>query len=113
MIAINDGVRSVAFSLRRQPLIGSTQPIRVRLDAFETVAHTLNDKRLVAWVKLQLIAEDVERFKTKASTATVAGTVTLQEEYDILQTRFERWRYSMGYNTLNGKHLIPLRRHAR
>lgn len=83
--------------------------MRRGLDAFDKNSVNDNDKRLVAWVRLQMIAEGVEalRIKVHASLALPgadAASPVDQHTISSLESRFGRWR-DAAQPVLNGKGL--------
>jgi hypothetical protein len=87
--------------------------MRKGLDAFEENSVQDNDKRLVAWVRLQMIAEEVETLRIKVSLAprlhTRADPSSLVDQHSILSlgSRFGKWRDDFQ-PVLNGKLLYRL-----
>lgn len=81
--------------------------MRKGLDAFDKNSVNDNDKRLVAWVRLQMIAEGVEALRIKVSLAQPgADAASLVDQHTIssLESRFGRWR-DAAQPVLNGKGL--------
>lgn len=75
-----------------------TESTRNGVDVFEKNSVLDNDKRLAAWVRLQMIAEEVEALRVKASLAAKvqgeadpSGLVD-QHTLSSLESRFSRWR---------------------
>ncbi|KAL7924582.1 hypothetical protein ACQKWADRAFT_287024 [Trichoderma austrokoningii] len=89
---------TAAVSLRRPMPLVWTESMRNGVDVFEKNSVLDNDKRLVAWVRLQMIAEEVEALRVKASSAAKAqGEADLsglvdQQTLSSLESRFSRWR---------------------
>ncbi|KAM6485733.1 hypothetical protein HDV62DRAFT_259346 [Trichoderma sp. SZMC 28011] len=95
-----------AVSLRRPMSMVWTESMRRGLDAFDKNSVNDNDKRLVAWVRLQMIAEGVEalRIKVHASLALPgadAASPVDQHTISSLESRFGRWR-DAAQPVLNG-----------
>lgn len=90
-----------------------TESMRNGVDAFDKNSVLDNDKRLAAWVKLQMIAEEVETLRTKASLAVkVQGEVNPsglidQPTLSSLESRFSRWRDDSQL-VFNGKRPLVL-----
>ena len=77
------------------------------LDLFEQNTTHINDKRLVAWVKLQIIAEEVEavRVKLQESAEKPACHVSNAMNQDLVRTLEDRlgaWRYT-SQAVMNGE----------
>ncbi|EHK17885.1 uncharacterized protein TRIVIDRAFT_204829 [Trichoderma virens Gv29-8] len=98
-----------AVSLRRPMSIIWTESMRKCLDAFDRNSVNDNDKRLVAWVRLQMIAEGVETLRIKASLTppgAEAASPVDQHTVSSLESHFGGWR-DAAQPVLNG----PLRMH--
>ncbi|KAL7955029.1 hypothetical protein V8C34DRAFT_292710 [Trichoderma compactum] len=84
-----------AVSLRRPMSVIWTESMRKGLDAFDKNCVHDNDRRLVAWVRLQMIAEGVEALRIKSSLAPPgadAASPVDQHTISSLESRFGRWR---------------------
>ncbi|KAL7932884.1 hypothetical protein V8C35DRAFT_305731 [Trichoderma chlorosporum] len=84
-----------AVSLRRPMSMVWTESMRKGLDAFDKNGVHDNDKRLVAWVRLQMMAEAVETLRIKVSSAQPGADVASpadQHTISSLESRFGRWR---------------------
>ncbi|KKO96461.1 hypothetical protein THAR02_11438 [Trichoderma harzianum] len=95
-----------AVSLRRPMSMVWTDGMRKGLDAFDKNSVNDNDKRLVAWVRLQMIAEGVEALRLKvqvslAQPGTDAASPVDQRTISSLEGRFARWR-DAAQPVLNG-----------
>ncbi|UJO25260.1 uncharacterized protein CLAFUR5_14574 [Fulvia fulva] len=95
---------SVAISLRRDNMFGLTPAVRVALDAFSKRAETTNDRRLLAWIRLEMIAEDVQsvtpnqqysRESFLAMSSDVAANVYR------LHIRLENWQKELQPGIMN------------
>lgn len=82
-----------------------------RLEMFHKTSVHINDKRLVAWIRLQKIAEDVESSRIKALTPPGTavddnpGGINLSH-VQTLEGKLGEWRYSaesVTNGTLNQK----------
>lgn len=84
--------------------------MRNGVDLFDKNSVLDNDKRLIAWVKLQMIAEEVEALRVKASLAAkVQGeadpsSLIDQATLSSFESRFSRWRDDAQL-VFNGKQL--------
>jgi hypothetical protein len=82
--------------------------MRNGVDVFEKNCVLDNDKRLAAWVRLQMIAEEVEALRVKMSlVAKLQGEtdpcdLVDQHTLSSLENRFSRWRDD-SQSVLNGK----------
>lgn len=87
-----------------------TNSLRKGLDAFDENSVGDGDKRLAAWVRLQMIAEEVEAARIKVSLAprvrTGADTPSPVDQHTIssLESKFSKWRYAVQ-PILDGKKL--------
>ena len=93
MLSVFQSCSSVANGLRRQNPITFTSIAYRVLDAFNTLAISANDKRLVAWVELQLIAEDIDKGIHYATSLELNG----------LKDRPVRWKRSLEPGIMNSK----------
>ena len=95
---------SVAVSLRRPRIINFDSEGQATLAAFAAHATHVNDRRLVAWMHLQLIAEDVENLRICLS---VGGRAFNDErtcqlvELQNLNNRFLSFRNNLS-EVMNG-----------
>ncbi|GFP57730.1 hypothetical protein TASIC1_0009006700 [Trichoderma asperellum] len=89
---------TAAVSLRRPTPLIWTGSMRNGVDVFDKNSVLDSDRRLVAWVRLQMIAEEVETLRVKASLAakvqgeTDASGLVDQPTLSSLESRFSRWR---------------------
>ncbi|KAK4070826.1 hypothetical protein Trihar35433_5293 [Trichoderma harzianum] len=95
-----------AVSLRRPMSMVWTDSMRKGLDAFEKKSVHDNDRRLVAWVRLQMIAEGVEALRIKVQVSLAqpgadAASPVDQHTISSLESRFARWR-DAAQPVLNG-----------
>ena len=95
ILAVFQACSAVSISVRRQRLFLFNPGMRNILDTFDLSSVTRNDKRLVAWLRLQLIAEEIE---TQASSG---GEI----DVDGLLQRFDVWRIRLGDDILSGMYL--------
>lgn len=69
------------------------------LERFHKTSVHINDKRLVAWIKLQIIAEDIESSRIKAlalpemAAGGRSGSITLSH-VQTLEGKLGQWRYA-------------------
>jgi hypothetical protein len=87
----------VAISLRRPMTMVWTDDTRASLAAFKNSAQSARDKRLVAWVKLQLLAEDVEALRSALSSSMERDILEPNSSFDLptiqkFERRFAEWR---------------------
>ena len=92
ILSIFQSSSAVAMSLRAQCAITFTPATREILDAFDTFPAAINDKRLVAWLKLQVIAEEIERAKSIETTF----------DMDTYLRSYEAWELSLEPGNMNG-----------
>lgn len=72
-----------------------TESTRNGVNVFEKNSVLDNDKRLAAWVRLQMIAEEVEALRVKASKLQgEADPSDLVDQHTLssLESRFSKWR---------------------
>ena len=96
MFAVFQACSAVAVSLRRQCLVSFTPVAQEILDTFDSSTTSLSDKQLVAWVRLQVIAEEVERIKPQVSLS----------EFVRLLSKFDQWEHSTPNAAISGM-LLP------
>ncbi|RFU75888.1 hypothetical protein TARUN_6350 [Trichoderma arundinaceum] len=100
-------ISTAAVSLRRPMPIAWTEGMRKGLDAFGENSVQENDKRLVEWVRLQMIAEEVETSRIKVSLAPRVQigadqpSPVDQHTISLLEGRFGKWR-DAAQPVLNG-----------
>ncbi|KAH8885844.1 hypothetical protein GQ53DRAFT_695403 [Thozetella sp. PMI_491] len=63
--AVYVSMSTVAISLRRPNMMAWTDSMLGILERFEQTTVHANDRRLATWVRLQIIAEDIESLRTK------------------------------------------------
>ena len=97
MLTVYQSCSSVAMSLRRQSMISFPYSAQQCLVTFEVSADSYEDKRLIAWLKLQLIAEDLEKERSQ----------TLLEEairrFNNGRERYEQWERTVEPNILDSE----------
>ena len=93
MFAVFQSCSSVAISLRRQSFLKMPPYGRVIKESFSASALSLNDKRLVAWANLQVIAEDVDAAKWNTGDFDLSVAV---DQLDL-------WEMSLEAGVMNGK----------
>jgi hypothetical protein len=83
-----------------------TKDAHARLEAFENSAQSAKDKRLVAWLKLQLLAEEIETLRTRLSN--LADSDIRESNLSIdpqtvqnFERRFTEWRDD-GFDVMDG-----------
>ncbi|KAL6886785.1 hypothetical protein GGI43DRAFT_418359 [Trichoderma evansii] len=84
----------IAVSFRRQRIISFSPSTRVALTIFKQYAIETNDQRLVAWVQLQSIAEDIEAMKREAEMSSDPATVehiNIKEKSALFKQRLREW----------------------
>ena len=96
MFAVFQSCSAVAVTLRRQCLVTFTSTSQKVLDDFDYFTTSVQDKRLVAWVKLQVIADDVERNRSYGASVDLSG----------LLDKFDWWERSLPGGVMNG--MVPL-----
>lgn len=58
----------------------------------------LNDRRLVAWLRLQAIAEDIESMKQNAesrSDPSFVSSNSIRNDFSLLQDRLKTWESTL------------------
>ncbi|KAM0511042.1 hypothetical protein ACHAPE_010303 [Trichoderma viride] len=91
----SDGMlERVAISFRRQRIISFSPSTGVALTIFKQYATDTNDQRLVAWIQLQIIAEEVEAMKREAemsSDPAVVEHINVKERSAQFEQRLREW----------------------
>lgn len=75
------------------------------LAIFKQYATETNDRRLVAWLQLQIIAEDVEAMKREAemsSDPAVVEHINVKEKSALLEQRLRDWEAKLDRTLLTG-----------
>ncbi|KAL7942709.1 hypothetical protein V8C42DRAFT_150281 [Trichoderma barbatum] len=93
-----------AVSLRRPMSMVWTDSMCKGLDAFDKNSMNDGDRRLVAWVRLQMIAEEVETLRIRVSLAQPGAEAANPVDHHTissLESRFGRWR-DAAQPVLNG-----------
>ncbi|KAK7225357.1 hypothetical protein V2G26_013360 [Clonostachys chloroleuca] len=95
--AVYLSMSTVAISLRRPMTMIWTEHARASLQAFEDSARNAQDKRLVAWVKLQLLAGDLEALRIALSSTRqpeiLEQTCSIDRQtIQRFEGRFIEWR---------------------
>ena len=102
LFTVYQSCSSVAISLRRRSMMSFTRSAQQCLATFEASANSCNDKRLIAWLKLQLVVEDLEKKRSQ----------TLLEEamcgFDDIRERYEQWERAIEPGVLNGESCFNL-----
>ncbi|KAL8828575.1 MAG: hypothetical protein Q9191_002512 [Dirinaria sp. TL-2023a] len=98
MLAVFQACSSAAISLRRRCSVTFTSSVHLILDLFESLAITANDKRLAAWLKLQLIADKIEQ----------ARRYSTDFEIDALVCEINEWESGLGPEIINGSLYVHL-----
>ena len=94
MFAVFQSCSAVAVTLRRQCLVTFTSTSQKVLDDFEFSTTSVHDKRLVAWVKLQVIADDIENNKSHEAGFDLVG----------LLDKFDWWERGLQDGVMNGRY---------
>lgn len=66
----------------------------------------LGDRRLLAWLRLQLIVEDVESMKQGVETraeATALGYETFKDDFELFSDRLQEWEKATDPELINGE----------
>lgn len=78
------------------------------LTIFKQYATDTNDQRLVAWIQLQTIAEDVEAMKREAemsSDPAVVEHINVKEKSAQFEQRLREWEATLDPKVLTGMYL--------
>lgn len=75
------------------------------LEAFDQNSDNANDKRLIAWVKLQLIADDVEAWRHMLARSTQAPVN--RHSIQTFESRLTEWR-DAAHPVINGRLAVTL-----
>ncbi|KIV94429.1 hypothetical protein PV10_02196 [Exophiala mesophila] len=90
---------TVAISLRRPFTLIWSESMSDVLDEFDRSCDHVNDKRLVAWVRLQVIAEEIETLRVRFMGVEERSTGTESPPADrsfmnTLEGKLAEWRYA-------------------
>ncbi|PNP39595.1 hypothetical protein TGAMA5MH_08614 [Trichoderma gamsii] len=88
----------IAISFRRQRIISFSPSTGVALTIFKQYATDTNDQRLVSWLQLQAIAEDVEGMKREAemsSDPAVVEHINVKEKSAQFEQRLREWEAAL------------------
>ena len=100
-LAVYFACSSAAISVRRQRILQITQSVRNLVGTLRSSSDLL-DRRLAAWMDLQLITEDAfELSKNKASTIFL-----LHDQVSALHERLSLWRASLSEEVINDALLV-------
>lgn len=104
----------VDISFRRQSIVSLDRLVGDALPLFELHAASADDHRLVAWLRLQLIAEEVENMKQELEMRHPPNVPLLKElEYSSLDERLQEWESVYGSTVMNGELLSKIVRKVR
>ncbi|EHK50144.1 hypothetical protein TRIATDRAFT_314369 [Trichoderma atroviride IMI 206040] len=101
----------IAISFRRQRIISFSPSTGVALVLFKQYATDTNDQRLVAWLQLHNIAEDVEAMKTEAemsSDPAVVEHINIKEKSTRFEQRLREWEAMLDPKLLTASLEIDL-----
>ena len=97
MFSVYECCSSIAISYRRQRMIRFSSTAQRSLTAYEASSTSLEDKRIIAWMKMQLIAEDVDDVRCRTSRKEA------EDDLNRLQNCFDQWEQSLEPGIMNGK----------
>lgn len=86
-------------------MISFSPGTEIALQTFEEHATSPNDKRLIAWVRLQLIAEDVEKMKTNVESRTdslFTDKDMVKNDLSLFDDRLAEWEAGTSPALLSG-----------
>lgn len=94
------------MSYRRQ-IVGSHRPfVMILMESFSRNVKTLEDRRLLAWLRLQNIVEDIESMKQgvemRADT-TALESEAFRDDFELFSDRLREWEKSTDHELKNGK----------
>ena len=98
-------VFSVAVNLRRENVLNLTPSTQKCLQKFGELASAVNDRRLLAWVQLQLIAEEVHTMmpdQRHVRGSALMSSLHLESEIRRLEHLFDAWSRSLDADITNG-----------
>jgi hypothetical protein len=64
------------------------------IELFFRSSQTINDRRLVAWLRLQLIAEDIESMKQNAELKldpSLTEETSIKNDFSLFHDRLKSW----------------------
>jgi hypothetical protein len=68
------------------------------LELFLQNSQTINDRRLVAWLRLQSIAEDIESMKQSAEIRldpSFLETTSIKNDFSLFHERLRSWKIEL------------------
>lgn len=77
----------------------------IALETFAEHALSTNDKRLIAWVRLQLVAEDIEKMKTNIESraeSIFTDKEAIKNDLSLFSNRLCDWEMITREPVLNG-----------
>ncbi|KAM0451033.1 hypothetical protein ACHAPV_010252 [Trichoderma viride] len=101
----------IAISFRRQRIISFSPSTGVALAIFKQYATDTNDQRLVAWLQLHNIAEDIEAMKREAemsSDPAVVEHINVKEKSARFEQRLREWEATLDPKLLTASLEIDL-----
>ena len=94
------------MSYRRQ-IVASHRPfIMILMDAFSRNVTILEDRRLLAWLRLQNIVEDIESMKQGVemrAEATMLENEAFRDDFELFSDRLQEWEKNTDHELKNGK----------
>ena len=94
------------MSFRRQRIISFSAATDTIIELFLKNCHDINDRRLVAWLRLQSIAEDIESMKQSAEMrydALSMEAIDIKNDFLLLQDRLKSWETALDSALWIGK----------
>ena len=85
------------ISFRRQSIVSLDRLVSDALAIFEPHVASADDHRLVAWLRLQLVAEDIENVKQKLELGNSSTVLALSEaNFSSLDEKIQEWDRNYG-----------------
>jgi hypothetical protein len=100
---------SVAVSMRKEWILGLSPGVRHALNDLSKSAVDVNDRRLLASIRLQLIAEQglvLLSNQSQGSLNAYDQDSTLSEEISRMHNQYEEWRRTLDDNVVTGENEI-------
>ena len=99
------------MSFRRQRIISFSAATDAIIDLFLKHCRDINDRRLVAWLRLQSIAEDIESMKQNAEMRydpLSMERMDIKYDFSLIQDRLKSWETTLDSALWIGKSVTPM-----
>jgi hypothetical protein len=118
LVNIGDGfshaISRLAVSFRRQRMISFSSSTDSVIEHFLRSSQNTNDRRLVAWLRLQSIAEDIESMKQNAEMRldpSFMEATSIKNDFSLFHDRLKSWEHGLDSALWVGKWLVVVGLH--